>query len=336
MMTRNFPPLRFPSFSPFLSLFLLLLLLSACGALRQPVVTDPRTGTTCRQPGSMVEAGPTPQPLNLADIEPALSGHFSFQSLNLAHAMGVLDLLREYLAQREGTEAQATAEAEIRLLRLEQRIMNQINLTSLEISAAAAEVDCEEERADQMGSYLDNRTDQKERRLTVAAISTGALTGIASAALLAGNRESDYLDLIGIGGGIVEVGLGLRLLFLNLKATYRHPRNPLREVYEGPAVSEIFPPALWYFLNYQVPALPEQLSPRLQLILQWERLGPLADARPREQEKVLQLLTGEGGIYPASLLHSRADMLDQLEAQINQMQQHLSILSREFMRLSGG
>jgi prefoldin subunit 5 len=29
-------------------------------------------------------------------------------------------------------------------------------------------------------------------------------------------------------------------------------------------------------------------------------------------------------------------MLDQLEAQINQMQQHLSILSREFMRLSGG
>jgi hypothetical protein len=267
------------------------------------------------------ETRQTPSPKNIDEFPAILKNRLSERSIHIAYAIGVTTMLEE-LILLESKEN----ENEILLQRL--KIGNQINIASMDISATAASLDCEEERADQIADVVENGERRRETRLTATAIGVGALTAIASGAILFANAQSPIVDVIGIAGGITEVFLGFSLLRIEEQVDYHHKINPLKSLLDGINHDGFFPPSVWYYLNHYQAGLPENLTVREKLLNIWVNAGQIPSIEQAEET----IYFGRGGSYTSRQLRNRANMLDQTEAQINIMQNDLKTLMLEVNR----
>ncbi|HRO40577.1 MAG TPA: hypothetical protein PLY76_13935 [Flavobacteriales bacterium] len=269
-------------------------------------------------------AGDLPVALHEVAVEPLLTGHFSKASLNVANSIGVLDLLGEYTRLKQKQRAIPSLEQKVELLELSHTITQRIDLASLEISSVTAELDCEEERISQIADYLTARSRTAETRLTVAAIAVGAF-GSMTPIILDGKQA----DRAGLAAGIAEAALGAMILLNDRKVNVQHPRNALSDIWEGPQTSRVFPPFVWYYLNYRDPGDQASVSLRTKIIDQWKGFGQVERLKPKEQASHQELYFGNGGRYDTDQLYNRANMYDQLESSIKLIKQDLTQLALE-------
>ncbi len=274
-----------------------------------------------------------PKPIHTLELDTVLVSRFSIQSLNAANANGFLDLLTNYVKLKKDNTTRPSLEKRVQIIETAQKINQKINLASLEISAIASEIDCEEERADQVATYLKGKEDDTESKLTVGAIVIGAAGAIAEGALLTSHSGGDASDVIGIGVGLTEATLGIMILLNKRKIEFYHPRNALKDIWTSPETSTIFPPSVWYYLTYENPNLAEK-SLRKQLIDKWMGFGQISDSKEKNKEKLYDLYFGKGGKYTSEQLKNRANMYDQIEAQIKLMKQNLTVLSFELEKFN--
>lgn len=304
----------------------------SCSGIKNTALRAQLEKSNCNQQNVYTyTAAEIPQPIREADIDTALTARFSFKSLNMAHAIGVLELLKHYVAEQKTYRAQPTPANRLLLLELSQKIANRINIASLEVSAVSSEMDCEEERASQIANYLSGKQDELESKLTVGAIVVGAAGAISTGALLNSGNSGDY---IGVGTGVAEATLGLLILLNKSGTEFHHKRNALREIWQGQTTSSIFPPPVWYYLNYKNSGKEGSASLRELLIEKWISFGQVDDKQSKKQIKQTRLYFGDGGKYSAGQLNNRADMYDQLESNINLMKQDLKGLFSELERLN--
>ncbi|WP_164675182.1 hypothetical protein [Anditalea andensis] len=195
-----------------------------------------------------------------------------------------------------------------------QKMLQKLNLASLEVSAITSGLDCEEEKAEQLASFLERKVSIKERNLTVAAIITGAAISVVSGAILLAGESDKYIEIAAITGGLVEVWLGLKILRLEKKMAIEHKSNVLQMIRDQDNSQGIFPPSVWYYFN-NAPSL-EEVSLRDKLIERWDEFHDLP-------EDEFGVLFSDGGAYDAEMLDTRAELLDQLGAQITLMQQDI-------------
>lgn len=274
-----------------------------------------------------------PHPLSSADMDSSLTTRFSFASLNIANAIGILQLIQAYVYNQKNLHQAKSVENRLVMLELAHKITQRIDLASLEVSSVTSELDCEEERISQLADYLKTIEKKRESGLTVAAIVAGASSAILTGVLLAGNSMSDNTEYIGITSGITEATLGLLILMNNPKIKFEHPVNVLREIWEGRKTSETFPPFIWYYLNYMNPADSNSKSWRNQIIDRWMSFKQIEKARSKKKEHLLELYFTDGGIYNTEQLYNRANMYDQLESFIKLIKQDLTLLAVEFQNL---
>jgi len=303
-----------------LYLVFLLLSLGACSAVKDAHIQQQMKASNCNQQNIYdYTEDDMPKPLHTLDIDKALSAYLSYENLNMANAIGILADLTLYVRLINDTNP-ADLEKRISLLESKQRIDHKINMTSLEVSAVASEMDCEEERTSQVANYLKAGESELESKLTVAAIVVGATGAIATGGVIKNETAS---NTVGIATGITEASLGLVMLFNNRKIDFYHERNALREVWNGKAISNSFPPSVWYYLNYQDPTK-DTVSVRMQIIDKWKNFGQITE---EDDLSVEQIYFGDGGKYTTEQLVNRADMYDQLESHITLMKQDLKSLS---------
>lgn len=225
----------------------------------------------------------------------------------LALAIGGKEELREVVASR----AHGDGNIDYYLL---QELLQKLNLASLEVSAITGGLDCEEEKSEQIASFLDRKVRVKERNLTVAAIITGAAISVVSGAILLAGESDKYIEIAAITGGLVEVWLGLKILRLQRKVAIEHKVNVLQMIMDEDNSKGVFPPSVWfYFINAPTS---DGESLRDKLILRWGEFHDLP-------EDEFGILFSEGGAYDAEMLDTRAELLDQLGAQITLMQQDI-------------
>ncbi len=271
------------------------------------------------------------QPYTAATPDTALMAHFTLGDLNAAHATGLLQPLTEYVAVRKAADQTATVENRLRLLELSQQITHRIALASMEISAVGSELDCEDEKLTQMADYMQDKENKRETRLTVLSIVAAAASDIVPP-FLPGNKEK-LGNVLTIGAGVVGATLGAMILFNERKVAVEHPRNALRDVWEGRANTDVFPPLVWYYLKNPNPEAPDSRSLRDRLLQRWQRFGQIKEPSAKEREKLLELYFGDGGEYTTSELYNRAGMYDQLESYIRLINQDIVHLAASFERL---
>lgn len=318
--------MRLRSFTPWLLLIMAFSATTACRAVKDAHIKQQTVASNCNQQNIYdYTEDDMPKPLHTLTIDKTLSAHLSYENLNMANAIGILTDLTSYVRLKNDNNP-TDLEKRISLLEVKQRIDHKINMASLEVSAIASEMDCEEERTSQVANYLKGGESELESKLTVAAIVVGATGAIATGGVIKNETAS---NTVGIATGITEASLGLIMLFNNRKIDFYHERNALREVWKGKKISSNFPPSVWYYLNYNDPTT-DTPSVRMQIIDKWKNFGQIAED---EDATIEQIYFGNGGKYTTEQLVNRADMYDQLESHITLMKQDLKSLSLAMERL---
>jgi len=306
-----------------LSIGVLVLVTGGCVTIKDANIRQQIIGSNCNQQNvyNYTEKD-LPQPLHTLTLERDLTDLLSYRNLNMANAIGILPDLTRYIHLKKALESSDLAKR-LSILELKQRIDHKINIASLEVSAVASEMDCEEERISQVANYLKGSESETESKLTVAAIVIGATGAITTGGVIKNETAS---NTVGIATGITEASLGLLMLFNNRKIDFYHQRNALREVWQGNPASSGFPPFVWYYLNYTDPTK-DIPSVRQEIIDKWKNFGQISESEDDEGRAITPVYFGDGGKYTTEQLVNRADMYDQLESQITLMKQDLKALS---------
>ncbi|MCC6690886.1 MAG: hypothetical protein IT235_05075 [Bacteroidia bacterium] len=174
-----------------------------------------------------------PKPIWQLNLDSNLTNSFSFQSLNIANAFGMLDDLRNYTSLTANYNLHPTSEQKLSLIESLQQIHQKINIASLEVSAITSELDCEEERAGQFAYYLKEREGRTENKLIISSIIIGAIGAISAEAV----SSSKTAGGITIGGSIIEASLGVMMLVNKRKIEFNHTLNALSDIWTNPTVS---------------------------------------------------------------------------------------------------
>lgn len=316
-------------------------LVSGCAIHAGPLADPSLPGGSARSCARITQAGPATSieaarasgPLRSAVAAPPVEG-FSQSATSIAEVIGALEPLRQMSALELQAGDPASAATELRLFRARQRITDTILRAMLDVSSVLAEVDCENERGDQLKDHLQKLEDRRTRGLGLGSILVGALTAILSGGLSLASPNAAGGDVAAIVGGTLEASVGASVLLGTVSGELRTERNLMREVWEGPVRSSLFPRSVWRFLGRRVGDDPDSPTLREILIAQWrtgDRLGP---AQSQEERDRIALLFGPGGDYTIADLNARDAMLDLLESSVASMNQDLQLLLDELMKRS--
>jgi len=248
------------------------------------------------------------QPLS-ATPRPAV---FSWRILQIADAIGVLPLLKQ-MPFLDAEVAQHQEGREIRLLKTRQQILGRILLGMLEVSGTTAHLGCEEERAHQLADRLQKAEGARVRQQTLLGVIFGGLANIAAGAFgiaVAG----DAGNIASIIFGAASTAFGSAALYPETKQDYETSPNLLREIWEGPEESTLFPKSGWRFLNRPINEEAGGRTFREELIAGWQQEGRLGEPGSRESRQRKQLLFAERGEYSGQDLLVRSQMLDMLKS----------------------
>lgn len=314
---------------------ILLLTLNSCFVLKSREVKSLVQHSNCNQQDQYSYlAKDLPQPIRHLNLDTALSNNFSTKSIHVANAIGALGLLEKFLDEKRAYKKDSSLNERLNILELKHQIYGRVNFASLEISAIASEMDCEEERLDQIGTYLKEKEDNVESALTVAAIVTGAAGSIAEGIMATSEKDFGPSEgIVTIVAGVTEVTIGVLALANKRKVEFYHKRNSLKEIWIGKETSSTFPASVWYYLNYHNPDDTSSLSLRDQLVIKWKE-SELVETKKSKKNNHSMIYFGDGGIYTAEELENRADMYDQLESTTKLMKQDLRDLVIQFNRLN--
>lgn len=308
------------------------LLLSGCSRVLPPPGHDksPKFESRCKPPSihrnvslTALE-GPVGESGVVTEDLPDPKG-FSPRALDAAYAIEALPLLRElHVAEQEGTIDELT------VLSIRQKLIGRILLGIEEVNSLVAEIDCEADRANQVADRLQDENAGRVRYETLGAIIVAGVAAVATGgALLAGLTALEAAAAV--GGGTVASGLATLPLFAETHQEYRHPRNLLREVWEGPRTSRLFPSSVWRYLTRQTKAELEGSTYRAEIIKGWRQEGRVGEPGSEIEQKRAALFFGEGGVYELQDLRARAAMLKLLASMVELMHQDLEMLIREVL-----
>ena len=301
------------------------LLLNSCRTIKDPAIKDALYNSNCNQRNLYsYTVDQIPMALHQLQLSQRLIKSFDQNTLNIANAIGILDLMDKYI-QLKTKKDSLSLNGRLAILEIKQEMDHGINSAS--ISAVSSEMDCEEERVSQVANYLSGRQGDRESKLTKSAIVLGALGAILTGGVI---KNDEVSNTVAITAGIGEAGLGLMMLFNRESVEFHHKRNALKDVWNNVETSEIFPPLVWYYLKYKNPAIGQDKSLRDQIIEKWMNLGQID---PHSKKSTVDLFFGEGGKYSTDELENRADMYDQLESSITLMKQDIKALSLEIDKI---
>ncbi|WP_420146685.1 hypothetical protein [Spirosoma sp.] len=261
-----------------------------------------------------------------------LRQRYGERGLRMAQAVGLTPLLvRATLLERQQTP---DGPASNEYLTLRQKMTDQLQLASFDIATAVALVDCDSKRATLTATLLTRQENSREKAMTISAITTGALTALAVGMLKLGDHDNTG-EWAGIGGGLLEAGLGITSLWQKPpRADYRHRRNPLRDIWVHSITSPVFPPLVWYYLNKpksaNTPPLVDALRSRWDILVSLDTEARQTRHRKRREVDYF----GDGTFYTAEELTVRSTMLGQLATELQLMNNDLTILLNEIVRSS--
>lgn len=261
--------------------------------------------------------------------ETTLKG-FSRESIAVAEMLDLAPIIG-HMPVIESDVEQKRVGAELRLVSLRQEVLQAILLATLDVSSAAAEVRCEQARADRLADELENNRSRRYARLTLTGLIVTALTSVVTGGLtLTGDAAADGIAAV-IGGALGGLFGGLALWDAD-EHRFDHPRNHLKEIWEGPDESKVFPRLIWRFLNRPGTDKDHPKSLREQLIDDWRGKGRLGDPDSDGEKKRIPLLFGQGGAYSIEDLRARTEMLDELETTIDLFHEGLERFAHEAMK----
>ena len=201
------------------------------------------------------------------------------------------------------------------MVSLRQEISRRIALAASDVMSTIAAINCEAARSDHVADAISEAHQDVSERALFAVFASDIFIGIIPGALMLAG-ESVAAEASEIFGGVAGTAFGSVDAVLHIDQDFQHPNNFLRELWEGPAESRLFPRSVWRFLNDPAEEDPRR-TVREQLLERWETEGRW-DSRKASPtaDPEFPLLVGEGGRYSERHLRVRAEILRQLASEV--------------------
>jgi hypothetical protein len=219
----------------------------------------------------------------------------------------------------------------LELLSLQQQVLMQVTSASLQVDAAAGQIDAEIAETRELENYLGERRDSKVDLLNLISVGIGGVTGTASSAL--GLTVHDHAAaVIGVVGGTATTALAFAGLRVRRGETHELlvQSNMLSKVFDHPSdANNVYPPVVVSFMNAIAPNDLDGLSRQDRLIHSWVEVGRIpAPDSGKGHEKIdhLTSLPGQKVKQTIADLDDRQAMLYDLRVRLNYMKQDLAIL----------
>lgn len=204
-------------------------------------------------------------------------------------------------------------------LALLQSITGRIRIAQTELQAIAAELDCEGERADMAGAYLENLDDKRNRNYTVASVIVASLTTVATV-IVSGDAAQ---TAIGVGGGLVSAGLGaVTIKPKGHQLEFFHERNLLRSIWMGTENNTDYPGFVWKMLHEKQFSNKGDITLSQSIKNRWTEFEFDGEPTGKKQD----LIFGNGGIYRAEDFQTRSSLINQMQSTIRSINQDLMSL----------
>ena len=296
-------------------LFLLIgLLLPACQSLKPSLIATSQQKKYC-QPAIRLDYDSTYLPLpdvqSIIRTDTSLTNRFSNHDLLVANAAGILPLLREFIRLKSNSPAGTDREHFVK----RQQIMDRLWLAAMQVSSIAAELDCEAERANRLATYLQQLDSKRIQQLTLLSVAVAALTTVATAFIQADTPNKT----VSIGGGITSAILAGKAAISSKRTVHLvDDRNLLTDIWNQEPQSGAYPPFVWQMLTESPFSYGGQHSISFTTRQRWMNYN-LAGVSALEQ----QLYFKPEGDYGADNLSTRAEMLNQLQAEVRLLFQDL-------------
>ena len=247
---------------------------------------------------------------------------FTKQNVLLAHA---LNLDKELEQLTELRDEHSNIKDSVLYLAAQQKIEQKIQDALVEIDALVGELDCEGERCDQLKELLEGMNSKRDNKLTVASIVIGALSAVADACI----SNDGWNKGVAIGAGVIGAGLGWATLSPKGKRLIlKHKRNHLRAIWEEKN-SNGFPPIVWYMLNETKFTNTQQSTMLRNIRKRWLTFTFEDDIKEANKS----VLFKSEGVYTEDLLETRSQIVGQLKATTQTLNQNFSSLLKEIKQL---
>jgi len=219
----------------------------------------------------------------------------------------------------------------IELLAMRLQVVMRISSLEIEVAALLFEADCTGDQMEAALLELDRQAGKQELALTIASIAVGALAGLGAGLWDVQGTESKGPAVLGIAGGVATAALGgAAFVPRRGRVVFAHGRNLFGPVVVGRDPQRLYPTFVFRMLT--APAVPGEVTPRDELLGEWQRI--VDDAIPAQRRALArEILHGEGGVYDGALLDVRERMYDALESQLNAFDRDLEALYRFFGRV---
>jgi hypothetical protein len=300
----------------FTGLLLVSILVSSCSTVLKGRKIDYLTNNFC-QPTIQYDYSQIEIPKNSDPKQDSiLNANLSRHDILICKAIRIETYLSAYLQTKKDT---------LKKLVLKQKITDRLILTSIEINALASELDCNGERINKLADFVDDINNKRTRNLTVASVTLGALTTVATV-LIKNNNAS---NIVGVSGGLLSAGLGaLTISPKGDKINLRLQRNLLANIWYNDNLNQAYPNSIWTILNEKQFSNSGENDLQESIKNRWLQYNFDGKIDPETQ----RLFFNEGGIYTADDLHSRANMLNELQSTVRSLDQDLKSLA---IRLNG-
>ena len=244
------------------------------------------------------------------------------QNVLLAHALN-LDKDLEQLTELR--DEHSIIKDSVLYLVTQQKIEHKVLNALVEIDALVGELDCEGERCDQLKELLEGMNSKRNNKLTVASIVIGALSAVADACI----SNDGWNKGVAIGAGVIGAGLGWATLSPKGKRLIlKHKRNHLRAIWEEKN-SNGFPPIVWYMLNETKFTNTQQSTMLRNIRKRWLTFTFEDDIKEANKS----VLFKSEGVYTEDLLETRSQIVGQLKATTQTLNQNFSSLLKQIKQL---
>ncbi|MBB6269880.1 hypothetical protein HDF26_000307 [Pedobacter cryoconitis] len=298
-----------------ISSFVLIAILSACSTTKKTTTTAKLQGFKYNYcaPGIPYLQNEIPWrdsvKVDLSKTNISAHDQLLCQILGIGNAINELWILKQDRSQ----------ESISKQVMLRQKITSRLLLAQTQLQAVAAELDCEGERSDMAAAYLDGLNSKRNTKLTVGSVIIGALTTVATAVI----SKNSVQTAVGIGGGLLGAGLGA--LTINPKGKqleFYHDHNLLSTIWTEPKNNTDYPEFVWEMLHEKSFSNKGDITLSQSIKNRWLQFE--FDGRIDQDQETL--LFGKGGYYRSDDLHTRANMINQLQSTIRSLNQDLTSL----------
>ena len=318
---------RFPS-CLFLTLSLILLIPACKGP--KSLINDTKYDLDCPQ---VINFGPSnTDPIEITQFDPILTVNYSFNSLVMANAYGLIDDLTSLEKLKALTlRLESYDSIRITILEQERQIDKVLDMAFLEIESYEGFIECNILNLVRIRNLLTDANNKIKSKYTNGAIIVGVVSaGIVAGIVLSENEElkdGDAIDWIGIGGAVAAASLAVYSERIDKRVTLKLNKNLINPIWTGEHSQSVFSDRYWYLLNHDHFSDSAEVTVREYIVNTWEQSNELLGSD--KNKSYLPIFLADEAIYSEELLMLRIDLLEELKIGIDHLARSLYVLNFE-------